>query len=169
MTRPLLSLIAIIARNGAIGRDNGLLFRLPADLQRFKRLTSGHPVIMGRKTWESLPERNRPLPGRLNIVVTRNRGWQAEGAVVAHSLEEALRHAESAPQAFVIGGAELYVAALPLADVLELTEVDREAQADVFFPPWDRARFRETAREHHRTEGADPLDYDFVTYRRQPG
>jgi dihydrofolate reductase len=167
MTRPLLSLIAAVATNRAIGRNNELLFRISADLQRFKRLTSGHPVIMGRKTWESLPARNRPLPGRLNIVVTRNTGWQAEGAVVAHSLDDALHHAKGAQKAFVIGGAELFIKAMPLADELELTEVDRATEGDVFFPDWKGLGFVETAREHHHTEGADPLAYDFVTYQRQ--
>jgi dihydrofolate reductase len=169
MPRPVLSLIAAVARNGAIGRDNQLLFHIPGDLPRLKRLTLGHPVIMGRKTWDSLPPRNRPLPGRLNIVVTRNKGWQADGAVVAHSLDEALVRAAGHEKAFVIGGGELYAAALPLADELELTEVDREAEGDAFFPPWSRADFSETFRETHAPDPATGQPgHAFVTYQRQP-
>ncbi|HEY0819717.1 MAG TPA: dihydrofolate reductase [Rhizobacter sp.] len=165
--RPPLSLIAAVARNGAIGRDNQLLFRIPGDLPRLKRITLGHPVIMGRKTWDSLPPKNRPLPGRLNIVVTRNRDWHAEGAVVAHSLEDALQHTLGAQQAFVIGGAELYALALPYADRLELTEVDQDAEGDAFFPAWKRGDYRETERESHHAGESTPFDYAFVTYERK--
>lgn len=165
--RPPLSLIAAVARNGAIGRDNQLLFRIPGDLPRLKRLTLGHPVIMGRKTWDSLPPKNRPLPGRLNIVVTRNRDWRAEGAVTAHSLEEALQHTHGATQAFVIGGAELYALALPYADRLDLTEVDQDAEGDAFFPAWKREEFHETGREPHPASESAPFDYAFVTYQRR--
>ncbi|MBL0730885.1 dihydrofolate reductase [Piscinibacter sp. HJYY11] len=165
--RPPLTLIAAVARNGAIGRDNQLLFRIPGDLPRLKRLTLGHPVIMGRKTWDSLPPKNRPLPGRLNIVVTRNRDWQAEGAVVAHGLEDALAHTRGAQQAFVIGGAELYALALPHADRLDLTEVDQEAEGDAFFPVWARSDYEEIERESHRASESAPFDYAFVTYQRK--
>lgn len=166
MTRPQLSLIAAVARNGAIGRDNQLLFRLSEDLQHFKRVTLGHPVIMGRRTWESLPPRNRPLPGRLNIVVTRNADWRAEGAVVAHTLEQAIAQAAGHDKAFVIGGAQLYADALPLADELVLTEVDRQFEADAFFPVWTGGDFREVQREAHRAGEPNHFDYAFVTYRR---
>lgn len=165
--RPPLTLIAAVARNGAIGRDNQLLFRIPGDLPRLKRVTLGHPVIMGRKTWESIPPKNRPLPGRLNIVVTRNRDWQAEGAVTAHSLEAALDHTRGAQQAFVIGGAELYALALPHADRLDLTEVDQEAEGDAFFPDWKREDFRETARELPPADASTPFGFAFVTYERK--
>lgn len=164
---PPLTLIAAVARNGAIGRDNQLLFRIPGDLPRLKRLTLGHPVIMGRKTWDSLPPKNRPLPGRLNIVVTRNRDWRAEGAITAHSLEEALGHTRGASQVFVIGGAELYALALPHADRLELTEVDQDAEGDAFFPPWKREAFEETAREPQLAGESTPFDFAFVTYQRK--
>lgn len=165
--RPPLSLIAAVARNGAIGRDNQLLFRIPDDLPRLKRLTMGHPVIMGRKTWDSLPPKNRPLPGRLNIVVTRNRGWHADGAVTTHSLDEALAHTGGAEQAFVIGGAELYALAMPHADRLLLTEVDQDAEGDVFFPAWPRDEFQETEREPRPASAAAPFGYAFVTYERK--
>ncbi len=167
MTRTTLSLIAGVARNGAIGKNNELLFRLPEDLRHFKRSTLGCPVIMGRKTWESLPERNRPLPGRINIVVTRNPDWHAEGALAVPSLEAALAKTGDAPKAFVIGGAELYAAALPLADELVLTEVDQDFDGDVFFPAWDRQQFSEVSREAQHAGEPNHFDYAFVTYRRK--
>lgn len=167
MTRPLLSLIAAVARNGAIGKNNELLFRIREDMQYFKRTTQGHPVIMGRKTWESLPARNRPLPGRLNIVVTRNPAWHAEGAVAVHGLAEALTHAQGAGKVYVIGGAELFAAALPLADELLLTEVDRDVDGDVFFPPWQHLGFREVVRVPQHAGEPHHFDYAFVTYQRK--
>ena len=119
-----LSLIAGVARNGAIGRNNGLLWRLPEDMARFKALTLGHPVIMGRKTWDSLPAKFRPLPGRRNLVLSRDSGLQLEGAEVFGSLSDALAACVDAPQVFVIGGAQIYAEALTMADRLELTEID---------------------------------------------
>jgi dihydrofolate reductase len=159
MTRVVL--IAIVARDGGIGRDNRLLVRLPEDLAHFKRTTLGHPVLMGRRTWESL---GRALPGRRNVVVTRDPGYVASGAETAPSLDAALARLADAPQVFVIGGAPLYAAALPRADALLLTEVDAEFDADTHFPDWNRAEFRQTAREPHRS--ADGLRYDIVQYER---
>lgn len=160
------SLIAIVARNGVIGHQNALLWRLPEDQQYFRRVTTGHPVIMGRRTWDSLPERFRPLPGRRNIVVTRQAGWQAAGAEAAHSLEQALSMAQGAARIFVIGGAELYAAALPRADELLLTEIDRDYEGDVSFPTWDRNAFDEVARDPHRAAPPNDFDFAFVTYQR---
>src|SRR5687768_1977011 len=134
MTRPLVSLIAAVARNRAIGRDNQLLCRISEDLKFFRRTTLGSPIVMGRKTWDSI---GRPLPGRRNVVVTRNPAWQAEGAERAASLHDALAMLRDAPKVFVIGGGEIYAQALPLADELVLTEIDAEFQADAFFPSWD--------------------------------
>jgi dihydrofolate reductase len=162
MSRPTLSLIAAVARNGAIGKDNDLLVRLPQDLQRFKRITMGSPIVMGRKTWESI---GRPLPGRRSIVLTRNPQWRADGAEPAASLDTALALAAPAPKVFVIGGAELYAAALPLADELLLTELDADFDADAWFPPWDRAAFSVSAAEAHVS--AAGLPYRFVTYTRR--
>jgi dihydrofolate reductase len=167
MTRPTLSLIAVVARNGAIGKNNDLLFRLPGDLPRFKRITMGWPVIMGRKTWESLPDRSRPLPGRVNIVVTGNPQWRAEGAVVVASLQEALAQLGSVSKAFVIGGARLFAEALPLLDEMELTEVDQDFDADVYFPTWNRADFVETHRESLHAGEPNHFDYAYVTYQRK--
>lgn len=167
MNRPTLSLVAAVARNGVIGHDNKLLWRLPEDLQHFRRVTLGCPVIMGRKTWDSLPERFRPLPGRTNIVVTRNAQWAATGAKVAHSVERALVLAGDAPKVFVIGGAGLYAAALPLADELVLTEIDHDFTGDVSFPAWKREQFREVQRESHHAGEPNDFDYAFVIYQRQ--
>ncbi|MCE9661331.1 MAG: dihydrofolate reductase [Burkholderiales bacterium] len=162
MPKPLVSLISSVARDGGIGRANDLLVRLPGDLPRFKQLTMGAPIVMGRKNWDSLPR--RPLPGRRNIVVTRDPAWHADGAERAASLEEGLALAGDVPRVFVIGGAEIFALALPLADELELTEIDAEFPADTFFPPWNRADFRQTAREAHATP--EGLRYSFATYRR---
>jgi dihydrofolate reductase len=159
-----LSLIAAVARNGAIGKGNALLWREPEDQKHFRRATMGCPVVMGRKTWDSLPPRFRPLPGRRNIVVTRDAAWRADGAEAAASLDAALALVAGAPKVFVIGGGELYASALPRADELLLTEIDAELDGDVFFPPW-RAQFTEVSRETHRS--ADGVRFDFVTYRRK--
>jgi dihydrofolate reductase len=164
MPKPILSLIAAVARNGVIGLDNRLPWHLPADLKHFKALTLGHAVIMGRKTWESLPANFRPLPGRRNIVVTRDGSYQAAGATVATSLPAAIAAAENS-EAFVIGGAELYAAALPLADRLQLTEIDADFEGDTHFPAFDSREWRETAREAHLDESS--FDYAFVTYERR--
>lgn len=166
-----LHLIAAVARDGGIGHANELLVRLPEDLQRFKQLTLGHPVIMGRHTWESLPAAFRPLPGRLNVVVTRQTDYVAKGAAVAHTLSQALTVCSEAPDVYVIGGAQLYAEALPLADQLDLTELDASFQADTWFPDWDRRAWAETAREtrHSPTERGHGWDFHWVTYqRRQP-
>lgn len=160
------SLVAAVARGGVIGRDNAIPWRIPEDAKHFRALTMGHPVVMGRRTWDSVPDRFRPLPGRRNVVVTRNRAWHAEGAERAGSLADALRLLDGAPQVFVIGGAELYAEALSLADELLLTEIDAEVEGDTFFPSWDRADFHEESREQHLSETGIP--FSFVRYVRQP-
>ena len=162
----MITLIAALARNGVIGKDNALPWHLPEDLKHFKQLTTGHAVIMGRKTWESLPPRFRPLPGRLNIVVTRSAEYAAPGATVVHSLEEAEKvgAGETARKLFVIGGAELYAHALPLAQRLELTEIDADVEGDAYFPAFDRTEWREVKRESG--VGAEGLRYAFVSYER---
>ena len=157
--------MAAVARGGVIGRDNAIPWRIPEDAQHFRTLTMGHPVVMGRRTWDSLPDRFRPLPGRRNVVVTRNRAWHADGAERAGSLADALRLLDSAPQVFVVGGAELYADALSLADELLLTEIDAEVEGDTFFPSWDRAAFEEASREQHVSETGIP--FSFVTYLRR--
>jgi dihydrofolate reductase len=157
---PRVILVAAVAANGVIGARGGLPWRLPGDLRHFKALTLGHPVIMGRRTWEGL---GRALPGRENIVVTRRPGFEAPGAHVAASLDAALALCAGEPAAFVIGGAQLYAAALPLADALELTEIHRDYDGDTRFPPFERADWREIER---RPQSSDGLRFDFVRYER---
>jgi dihydrofolate reductase len=160
-----LVLIAAVARNGVIGRDNGLAFRDSADLQRFRQLTLGCPVLMGRRTWDSLPPRFRPLPGRRNVVLSRDPAFRAAGAEVAAGLDEALALVHEARRVFVAGGAQLYAQALPHADTLLLTEVDADLEGDARFPAWDRAQFEPVSRSGGvSTEG---IPYEFVTYRRR--
>lgn len=163
-----LVLIAAVARDGGIGRGNALLFSDPADQRHFRATTTGCPVVMGRRTWLSLPERFRPLPGRRNVVLSRDPGFAAAGAEVAPSLEAALERLRDAGTVFVIGGAEVYAQALPQADELVLTEVDRVYDgADTFFPAFDRAAFEVVAREAH--VAADGTSFAFVSYRRRAG
>lgn len=161
-----LAVIAAVARNGAIGLDGTMPWQLKADLAHFRRTTMGCPVVMGRKTWDSLPASFRPLPGRRNVVVTRNPAWRADGAEAAASLDEALTRLADAERVFVIGGGELYAQALPRADEVVLTEIDADFDADTFLPAWDRSAFVEVSRERHDGEAGWP--YAFVTYRRLP-
>ncbi len=162
--RPALALIAAVASNGVIGRDGKLPWRLPEDLRRFRALTTGHSIIMGRRTWESLP---RALPERQNIVVTRQPEFMAEGAIVTGSLDEALARVERPEPAFCIGGGELYRAALPLAQTAFITAIERAFEGDATCPPLDPAQWRETARESHASGDTEDLRYAFVTYERR--
>lgn len=161
--KPRVSVIAALARNRVIGIENRLPWRLPEDLAHFKALTLGHPILMGRKTFESL---GRPLPGRTNIVITRNPDYHPEGCQVAGSISAAIALCRGADEIFFIGGAELYAQAIPLADRLYLTEVDIEAVGDAWFPDYDRSVFMEISRESHAGEKGDPLQFDFVVYAR---
>ena len=156
---PEIVIIAAVARNRAIGKDNQLLWSIPEDMAHFKALTAGHTVIMGRKTWESLPPRFRPLPGRRNIVISRQADYLAPGADLADSLENALKLVSTVAVAFVIGGEQIYRQALAHADRLEITEVDQEPAADAWFPEIAAVDWQETA----RIAGAG---HAFVTYRR---
>ncbi len=157
-----LSLIAAMDRRRLIGRDNALPWRLPEDLRHFKATTLGKPVIMGRKTWESL---GRPLPGRRNIVVSRNAAYVADGGETAPSLTAALAQAGDVEEAFVIGGAELYRQALPLAQRLYLTEIDAEFTGDAWFPDFSADEWREAGREAQVS--TDGLAFAFVRYERR--
>ena len=164
-----LCLVAAVADNGVIGRNNQLPWYLPEDLKHFKRVTLGRPVIMGRKTWESI---GRPLPGRTNIVISRQPGYSADGVRVVETLEAALELAESlavidgSEEVMVIGGAEIYRLALPRADRLFLTEVHGDVEGDAWFPDWDRREWREMSRERHAARDASEFDYSFVSYTR---
>jgi dihydrofolate reductase len=158
------SLVAAVARGGVIGRDGSIPWRLPEDMQRFRALTMGHPVIMGRRTWESLPDRFRPLPGRRNVVVTRNPDWSAQGADRAESVEHALGLLEAEERVFVIGGGDVYAAALPYADELILTEIEADVEGDTRFPRWNRRAFEESDRDERVS--AEGTRFSFATYRR---
>jgi dihydrofolate reductase len=157
---PRVNLIVAWAHNRVIGRAGSLPWHLPEDLRRFKQTTMGHPIVMGRRTWDSI---GRPLPGRRSIVVTRNPHWTAAGCERAASLGQALALCEGAPEVFVIGGAQLFAQALPRAQRLILTEIDADFEGDTFFPPIDLAAWRETAREHLAPGAGRPYAVDFVT------
>ena len=157
-------MIVARARNGVIGRGNALPWRLPEDMAHFKRTTMGHPVIMGRKTWESI---GRPLPGRRNIVVTREPSWQAAGAERAASVEDAIALCGDVPEAFVIGGARIYVDAMPYVDAVVATEIDRDIDGDVYFPEMDERDWIEVSRQPHRSQESDALPFAFVHYARR--
>ncbi|MEO8936181.1 MAG: dihydrofolate reductase [Burkholderiaceae bacterium] len=159
-----LTLIVARARNGVIGRGNALPWRLPEDLAHFKRTTMGHPIIMGRRTWESL---GRPLPGRRNIVVTRDPAWHADGAERAASVAAAIALCGDVDQAFVIGGAQLYAEALKTADDMMVTEIDRDIDGDTWFPTLEPAEWIETSRAAGGIGGPDALPFAFVHYARR--
>ena len=161
-----LSLIAAVARHRVIGREGRLPWHLPGDMRHFRETTRGKPVIMGRKTWESLPEKFRPLPGRLNVVVSGNPGYSAPGAIVAGSLADAIEKAGrgSDAEVFVVGGAKLYRQALPLAGRLYLTEIDAEFPGDALFPEIDAREWREVSRGPPFEEAG--LAYAFAVYQR---
>ncbi|MET0257207.1 MAG: dihydrofolate reductase [Methylobacterium sp.] len=156
MARPKISLVVAVARNGVIGRDNGLIWHLSSDLKRFKALTMGKPMLMGRKTFAAI---GRPLPGRRSLVLTRDRGYAAEGVEVVHDWDAALAAAQS-DELMVVGGGEIYALALPQADRIHLTEVDTAPEGDAYLPEFDRSAYRETLREAHPAGARD--DHAFV-------
>lgn len=162
--RPEVVIIAAVARNRVIGRDNGLPWRLKADLLHFRALTLGHPLLMGRKTWESL---GRPLPGRRNMVISRDLDLRANGAEVFSSAEAALAAVADNERVFVIGGADVYRQLMTSADVLVLTEVWADVEGDAHFPPIDSMEFIEERRERHEADSDNEYDFDFVEYRRR--
>ena len=157
--------IVAVAADWAIGRQGELLCHLPADMKHFKEVTMGHSIVMGRKTFESFPR--RPLPGRQNIVITRNRQWQYPGVTVAHSVADAIAAAETA-DVFIIGGADIYEQTLPMVDVLHLTMIHaRWASADAFFPALDMNEWQEVSREHHESDHRNAYEFDFITLKRR--
>ena len=164
-----LALIVAVAQNRVIGRDNKLPWYLPNDLKYFKQTTLGKPVIMGRKTYESI---GKPLPGRTNIVITRQTDYQPEGVKVVSSVEDAIKVAESVclidgqEEAMVMGGAEIYGLTLPHCERLYLTEVHAEVEGDAWFPEYDKSEWAEVTREDFKAEGPNPFDYSFVVYER---
>ncbi|MGK2859897.1 MAG: dihydrofolate reductase [Thermoanaerobaculia bacterium] len=158
-----LTIIAAIGRNGEIGRGGGMPWRLPSDLAFFKRTTMGHAVIMGRKTFDEV---KKPLPGRENIVVTRNRRFAADGVIAVGSFDEAIAHCAGREEAFVIGGAEIYRQALGIADRMILTRIDGEFEADTHFPAFDERAWREVSRETHEPDEKNKWGFAFVVMER---
>lgn len=156
----MIHLVVAVAENGAIGKDNQLLWHLPDDLKQFKKLTSGHTVVMGRKTYESI---GKPLPNRTNVIITRNENYEAPGCIVVSSLEEAIR---TESDVYIIGGAEIYQQALPLTDRIHLTEVQASVEGDTFFPKLDSAEWHELSRETHPTDEKHRYAFDFVELER---
>jgi dihydrofolate reductase len=152
-----------MASNRTIGINNTLPWRIPEDLRRFKALTMGHHMIMGRRTFDSI---GKPLPGRSTVVVTRNRELNMAGCLMAHSLQEAITACAGDGETFIVGGAELYAQALPLADTLYVTEIQQDIDGDAHFPEFSRAEWREVARETRQQDVPQPLKYHFVTYQR---
>ena len=161
---PRINLIYARAANGVIGNNNTMPWHLPEDLAHFKHLTHGHPVIMGRKTWDSLPPRFRPLPGRTNVVITRQADWHAHGAAAACSLTAALSMCGQADEVWVIGGAQIYAQAEPFAERIEATEIAKDFEGDAFAPELGPL-WTETAREDHQSSTG--LKFSFVTYKKQ--
>lgn len=162
-----ISLIAAVAENGIIGRENNLPWHLPDDFAFFKRKTSHHPIIMGRKSLEAL---GKPLPNRTNIVITRNHDFSAPGITVVYTLNEAIASAQAINQTeiFVIGGAEIYTIALPVATTLYLTEIHQAYEGDAYFPSFDKNEWREVHRHHHPADERHKASFDFVEYERIP-
>ena len=160
----MVTIIAAVGRNRALGKDNDLIWHLPADLRRFKSLTRGHHVIMGRKTFESL---GKPLPNRTNIIVSRNPDYRAEGCIVVNSLEKALEIAQTDPKPFILGGAEIYKQALSFADQMDLTYVHEDFEADAFFPQFDPQEWEMTGREDFYKDEEHAYDYSFVQYKKR--
>jgi dihydrofolate reductase len=155
----MLSIIVAVSENNVVGRDNQLPWKLSADLKRLKMLTMKHHIIMGRKTWESL---GKPLPGRTNVVITRDKNYRAEGAVVVHSLEEALKISASDDEAFIFGGGQIFRNAIHLVDKIYMTRVHTQAKGDAFFPELTEGEWKEISREDFKADEKNQFDYSFV-------
>jgi len=163
MSKPTLSLIWAMDRNRLIGKENALPWRLPADMAWFKKSTMGKPILMGRKTYESI---GRPLPGRTNLILTRQPDLNIEGCKVIHSLEEALAAVPNAEEVMVMGGAEIYTLLLDRAERLYITEIDGSFEGDAWFPEFDRAAWCEVHREEHQPDDKNPYPYSFIILKR---
>ena len=162
----MITIIAAIAKNNALGKDNDLIWHLPADLKRFKKITSGHHILMGRNTFESI---GKPLPNRTTVIITRNKNYFKDGCLIAHSIQEAIELANSDDQIFIIGGAQVYKEALKnnLVDQLDITIVHHEFEADAFFPEIDLTIWEETKREDFYADDKNNYDYSFVSYTKR--
>ncbi len=157
----MITIIAAIANNNALGKDNDLIWHLPADLIRFRKTTTGHHIIMGRNTYESI---GKPLPNRTTVIITRNKNYKAEGCIVVNSIKEALNIAKNDESPFIIGGAQIYKEAIELVDKLDITEVHHKFDADVFFPEIDKEKWLETSRQRFSKDEKNIYEYSFVQY-----
>ena len=162
----MITIIAAIAKNNALGKDNDLIWHLPADLKRFKKVTSGHHILMGRNTFESI---GKPLPNRTTIIITRNKNYFKEGCLIANSIEEAITLVENGDDIFIIGGAQVYKETMQkgLADKLDITLVDEEFEADVFFPEIDLNIWEETTREDFKADEKNKFDFSFLSFKKK--
>ncbi|QKX05261.1 dihydrofolate reductase [Aquimarina sp. TRL1] len=160
----MITMIAAAAENNALGKDNDLVWHLPDDFKRFKTLTTGHHIIMGRKTFESFP---KPLPNRVHVVITRNTEYEAEGAIVVHSMEAALEIAKNDSQPFIIGGGEIYAIGMEFADCIELTRVHGTFEADAFFPLIDTNIWEVVEEERHETDDRHQYAFTYLTYKKK--
>ncbi len=160
----MLTIIAAVAKNGALGKDNQLIWHLPADLKRFKEVTNGHHIIMGRKTFESL---GKPLPNRTTIIITRNKDYHVENCIVVNSLGEAIAAAKEDDNPYILGGAEIYKQAMDIADKLDLTLVHHKFDADAFFPEIDKNIWEEISRDDFSKDEKNQFDYSFVKYQKK--
>ncbi|MCX2681658.1 dihydrofolate reductase [Galbibacter sp. EGI 63066] len=160
----MITMIAAAAENNALGKDNDLVWHLPDDFKRFKELTTGHHIIMGRKTFESFP---KLLPNRTHVIITRQKDYQPENCIVVHSMEKALEAAKNDQQPFIIGGGEIYKLGMPFADKIELTRVHHQLEADTFFPEIDEDEWELAASEHHPKDGKHRFDFSYLTYIRK--
>ncbi len=164
-----ISMIAAIGQNRVIGKNNGLVWSLPDDMKFFMRKTTGHPVIMGRKNYESIPEKFRPLPNRKNIIITRQSDYNAERAFVVHSLEEAINSVkeDNPDEIFIIGGGQVYEMGLAVADTMYITEIHEAFDGDTYFPEYDKSQWEEVERISHGTDERHAYAFDFATYQRK--
>lgn len=164
----IISLIAALTKNQVIGKNNDLPWHLPDDMKYFMQTTRGHHVIMGRKNYQSIPEKFRPLPNRTNIVVTRQQGFSAPGCIVVHSIEQGLEVARNnnETEVFIIGGSEIYRAGFAYAEKLYLTEIDTTLEGDTYFPSFNKQQWRELSRRHHPADDRHAHAFDFVVYGR---
>ena len=163
-----IAMIAAVAENGVIGKDNDLVWSLPDDMKYFMNSTKNHYIILGRKNYESLPPKFRPLPNRTNIVITRQQGLKLENTIVVNSLEEAIEvcKKDNQEKIFVIGGGQIYKQALPITNTLYITEIHQKFDGDTFFPEYDKSEWEETSREQHGTDERHKYAFDFVVYKR---
>jgi len=160
----MITIIAAIANNRALGMNNKLIWHLPEDLKRFKRVTNGHHIIMGRKTFESL---GKPLPNRTTIIITRDKNYKADNCLIANSLENALEKAKDDKNPYILGGSEIYKLAMPIADKLDLTLVHHVFEADAFFPEIDTSIWEEISRKDFKADDMNKYDYSFVTFEKR--